>query len=127
MATLQRLRRSVHRVLRSVRPALVSRTTLAVFAFLALTSRLPAVVDVYASPVYLVLGLPSYLVSMVLYDSPFGLENLVYPVSGVLPVDGHLLWEIGEVATFYLFAVAAGLLAERLRARGRPPPDSATS
>ena len=120
MVDLQRL----HRTLRD---AFTARTTLAVFAFLALTSRLPAVVDIYASPVYRILFTPSYLVTMLFYDSPFGLENLVYPISGVLPVDGSLLWDLGEIATFYLFAVAVGLLAERLRARRRPAPNSTTS
>jgi hypothetical protein len=127
MVGLQRVLRPIRHILQSIPHALVSRTTLALFGFLALTSRLPAVVDIYASPVYWVLFTPQYLVSMLLYDGPFGLENLVYPVIGILPVDGHLLWEVGELATFYLFAVAVGLVAERVRRRTRPPPDSATS
>ena len=120
MVNLQRLRHSL-------RDAFTARTTLAVFAFLALTSRLPAVVDIYASPVYRILFTPSYLVSMLFYDSPFGLENLVYPISRMLPVDGHLLWEVGKIATFYLFAVAVVWIAAELGVRGRSTPDPATS
>ncbi|UPV76498.1 hypothetical protein M0R89_18360 (plasmid) [Halorussus limi] len=47
--------------LRSLRTALASRTSLAVFGFLALGGLLPEVVDIYASPVYRILFLPSYV------------------------------------------------------------------
>lgn len=109
-----------------VRNAFTSRTTLALFAFLALSSAIPAVVDVYASPVYWVLFTPSYLVTMVVYDGGLGLEALVYPVAEVVPVDGHLLWEAGRVASLYLFAVVVGLLAGTIRGRTRRQSDSAT-
>jgi hypothetical protein len=105
--------------LQTLRDAAKSRTTLAIFGVLALTSLIPRVVDPDASPVYFVLGLPSYLVTMLFYDSPVGLENLVYPVAPVadsfVSGGGHLLWEAGEIGTFYLFALAVGWIAALLR------------
>jgi hypothetical protein len=101
--------------LRTLRDAAKSRITLAIFGFLTLTSLIPRVVDADASPVYFVLGLPSYLVTMLFYDSPVGLENLVYPVAPVadsfVSGGGHLLWEAGEIGTFYLFALGVGWIA----------------
>ena len=108
---------------RTLREAATSRTTLAVFGFLALSGQIPAFVDIYATPAYRILFLPPYLVTMLFYDSPFGLENLVYPVAALVePVlgDGHLLWEAGRVLTFYLFALAVGWIAGAVRSRNRP-------
>jgi hypothetical protein len=110
-----------------LRRAAASRLTLGVFGFLALGSLLPVVVDVYDSPVYLALGLPSYLVTMLFYDSPWGLENLVYPVYPVAETllgDGHLLWESGRFVTFYLFAVVVGWVVATVRSGPKPESQS---
>ena len=113
--------------LRTLRDAAKSRITLAVFVFLALTSLIPAVVNPYASPVYFVLGLPSYLVTMLFYDSPVGLENLVYPVAPVadsfVSGGGYLLWEAGEIGTFYLFALGVGWIAALRRSGDSRTPE----
>lgn len=108
------LQESVQRLPRAMR----SRVTVGVFAFLTLSSLIPVVISIYASPVLRLLFLPSYLVTMLLYDSVWGLENLVYLLG-----DGHLLWETGNVLTYYLFALAVGWLTERVRDLRRPPTD----
>lgn len=110
----------------TLRAAAKSRITLAIFGYLTLGALVPQVVDIYASPVYLLAFLPSYPVTMLLYDSPVGLENLVYPISAfVEPVlsDGHLVWEAGRYVTFYLFALLVGWVVA-LRSRNPPWSDS---
>lgn len=93
-----------------------SRDVLLVFAFLTLSYHLiPTVAGVYASPISWALFLPSYVVTMLFYDGILGLEHVVYATQGFVPVDGHFLWEAGNVATYYLFAVAAAWLGDRLR------------
>lgn len=52
-----------------------------------------------------VLHVPAYLVRTLLYDNPWGLENVVYAVDGFLP-GGSLLWEVGLVITYLLFSIA---------------------
>lgn len=99
-----------------LRKRLASRDILLVFAFLALSSYLiPTAIGVYASPISWALFLPSYVVTMLFYDGILGLEHAAYAVQGFVPVDGHFLWEAGNVATYYLFAVAAAWLGNRLR------------
>lgn len=50
--------------------------------------------------------IPANLVRTLLYDNPWGLENVVYAVDGHLP-GGSLLWEAGLFLTYRLFAIAA--------------------
>ena len=90
-----------------------ARPTLLLFAFLALTSQLPAVLDIYSSLLWRLLFIPSYLVMLFLYDAPWGLENAVYAIDGVLG-GGKLLWETGLFVTYYLFAVVVTWLGRRL-------------
>ncbi len=102
------------------RSAWTARGTLLVFAFLALTSYLPNVVDIYSYwGIPRLLFIPSYLLMLVLYDSPWGLENVVYVLDPIVPGSGALLWEVGLVATYYLFAVVVTWLARRVRPGGR--------
>lgn len=97
------------------RSAWTARSTLVVFAFLALTWRIPDVVDIYEyGGVPRLLFLPSYVLVLVLYDSPWGLENVVSAVDPFVPGSGRLLWAAGLVVTFYLFAVAVTWLGRRL-------------
>jgi hypothetical protein len=94
-----------------------ARPTLFLFAFLTLTSQLPAVLDIYSSPLWRVLFVPSYLVMLFLYDAPWGLENAVYALDGAFG-SGKQLWEVGLFVTYYLFAVVVTWLGRRLT--GRP-------
>lgn len=101
------------------RSAWTARSTLLVFAFLALTWQIPNVVDIYDyGGVPRLLFLPSYVLMLVLYDSPWGLENVVSAVDPVVPGSGRLLWEAGLLVTFYLFAVAVTWLGRRLTGTG---------
>ena len=85
-----------------------ARSTLLLFGVLALGRYVPAVVDPYSLVgVPLLLYLPSYLVSLFVYDGPWGLETVVYGFESLLPVSGAFLWNGGLVVTYYLFAVAA--------------------
>ncbi|WP_101296430.1 hypothetical protein [Halegenticoccus soli] len=100
--------------------AWTSRSTLVAFGYLALAWRLPEVVDIYASFAYRLLFLPPYLVASLVYDSAWGLENVAYAVGGLVPIDGGVLWEIGLLAAYYLFAVTATWLGRRLESAVRP-------
>lgn len=90
-----------------------ARPTLFLFAFLALTSQLPVVLDIYSSLLWRLLFIPSYLVMLFLYDAPWGLENVVYALDGVFG-GGKLLWEAGLFVTYYLFAVVVTWLVRLL-------------
>lgn len=99
-----------------------ARSTLIVFTFLAVTSQLPAVLDIYGFVLWRVLFIPSYLVTLLFYDAPWGLENVVYAINGVLG-GGKLPWEVGSFVTYYLFAVVVTWLGRRLasvRPTGNP-------
>lgn len=98
---------------------LTDRTTLALFAALTTGWFLPEVLGTYAS-IALPLFLPAYLVSMVTYDGLLGLEHVVYAVQGTLGGEWALAWDAGLVVTFYLFSVAAALLARPLERRFGP-------
>lgn len=97
------------------RAARTAPSTLLVFGFLALTWQIPNVVDIYDyGGLPRLLYLPSYVLSLLLYDSPWGLENVVSAVDPFVPGSGRLLWEAGVLVTFYLFAVAATWFGRRL-------------
>ena len=98
--------------------AFTGRNTLVVFAVLAGGWVLPQLLP-KAAPLFLPLYLPAYLVSMVVYDGGM-LESVVYAVQGSVPIDGHLLYEIGQVVTFYLFTGVAALVGGVLERRFGP-------
>ncbi|WP_254545429.1 hypothetical protein [Halomarina pelagica] len=96
-----------------IRRRLVSRPVLLLFGVFVVTSLLPGT-----------LALPAYLVGMFLYDSAFGLENVVYALVETLGVPeggqfASLLWEAGLIVTYYLAAVALVWLFDRYRPRFR--------
>lgn len=91
-----------------------ARTTLLVFGFLALTWHLPRVVDIYDSVLYRLLFVPSYVVMLLFYDSPWGLENAVYAFEAIF-ARWKYAWEAGLLVTYYLVAVGATWLGRRLR------------
>jgi hypothetical protein len=66
--------------------AFTGRSTLVVFAALAVGGFLPSLVPALA-PVLYPLVLPAYLVSVVVYDGGF-LESVVYAVEGSVPIGG---------------------------------------
>lgn len=81
-------------------------STLLVFGFLAVTWQLPTVIDIYSyGGIPGLLYIPAYLLMLVLYDSPWGLENIVYAIDPLIPGSGAYLWHGGLIVTYYLFAV----------------------
>lgn len=105
--------------------ALTGRSTLLVFAALAVGAFLPPVVPKLA-PVLYPLVLPAYLITMVVYDGGL-LEQVVYLLSGSLPVDGRLLWDVGQALTLYLFTVVAALIGGAVSRRFGPARDDQTA
>lgn len=101
-----------------LRAALLGRSTLVVFAALAVGAFLPGVVPTLA-PVLYPLVLPSYLVTMVVYDGGL-LEAVIYALEPVVPLDGGLLWDLGQAVVLYLFTVVAALLGGVLSRRFGP-------
>jgi uncharacterized protein YbjT (DUF2867 family) len=95
---------------------LTSRATLGLFAFLSAGWFLPDVVDIYAVPGLRLVFLPSYLVTMVFYDSPVGLENVVYALAPVVG-SSSALWTGGLLCTYYLFSGAVVTLARAVKRR----------
>ena len=101
-------------------------TTLALFAYLVAATYLllplaaaigevaPAA-DPYVSPVAITLYVPAYLLSLLVYDSPWGLENVVYAVEGFLGVSNSGLYYVGLLATYYLCSVALVWLGATVR------------
>lgn len=72
-------------------------------------------VDIYSyGELPRVLFLPAYLLMLVLYDSPWGLENVVYAVDPIVPGSGRYLWDAGLIVTYYLFAAVVTWLGRRL-------------
>lgn len=104
-----------------LRAALVGRNTLVVFAALAVGAFLPALVPELA-PVLYPLVLPSYLVTAVVYDGGL-LEAVIYALEPLVPLDGRLLWELGQAVVLYLFTVVAALLGGVLSRRFGPERD----
>jgi hypothetical protein len=99
------------------RSALTARSTLLLFAFLALGWLLPNVVDPYSfGGLPLLVLVPSYLVTLFVYDSPWGLENVVYAIEPMVPGSGAVLWDVGLLVTFYLFAAVSTWVGRRLEA-----------
>lgn len=98
-----------------------ARSTLALFGFLALSSQLPAIIDIYSFVLWRLLFLPSYLVMLFLYDGPWGLENVVYAFDAVVASERAraLLWDGGLFVTYYLFAVATTWLGRRVTRASR--------
>lgn len=98
------------------RSAWTARSTLFAFGFLALTSQLPNLVDIYDyGGIPGLLFVPSYILMLVLYDSPWGLENVIYAIDPVIPGTGAYLWEGGLIVTYYLFAVIATWLVRQVK------------
>ena len=98
----------------------VSLPVVAVFAFLTTVWSLQHVVDIYANPVIRWLFVVPYLVTVLLFDNGVA-ERLVYAVEPFLPVPGAVLWEAGNLLTYYLFALAVGAvvrLVGRVRRNG---------
>lgn len=83
---------------------------------LALGWFLPSVVDIYSfGGLPLVLYIPAYLVTIVLFDGVLSLENAVYAIEPFIPVRGGHLWDAGLLVTFYLFAVTSTWVGRYLR------------
>ena len=89
---------------------ILSRSVVLIFGFLLLSeyARVP------------LLNLPAYVVSSFFYDSVWGLENVVYAVDGLIPIAGRLLWELGLIITYFLFAVAVVGLARHVTDGNQP-------
>lgn len=102
-------------------PALTGRSTLVVFAALAIGAFLPGLVPALA-PVLYPLVLPTYLVTMVIYDGGL-LEQVVSLLSGTTTVDSGVLWDVGQALTLYLFTVAAALVGGAVSRRFGPERD----
>lgn len=102
--------------------AVTGRSTLAVFGALTVGTFLPGVVPELA-PVLYPLVLPSYLITSVVYDGGL-LEGVVYALEGVVPLDGWILWNLGQAVVLYLFTVAAALLGGVLSRRFGPVRDA---
>lgn len=101
-----------------LRAAFLGRSTLVVFAALAVGAFLPGAVPTLA-PVLYPLVLPSYLVTAMVYDGGL-LETVVYALEPVVPLGGSLLWDVGQAVVLYLFTVAAALLGGVLSQRFGP-------
>ncbi len=93
---------------------------LVLFGFLALTSQLPAVVDIYSNVIFRLLFIPAYLVSSLFYEG-LGIEHIIYALDGLFPGEQTSLWEVGQIATYYLFAVSATWLGRWLETRKQKP------
>ncbi|WP_227355895.1 hypothetical protein [Haladaptatus salinisoli] len=102
------------------RSAWTTRSTLVLFGFLALTSQLPAVVDIYSTVVFRLLFIPAYLVSVLVYEG-LGLEHIIYALDAQIPGKQPYLWESGQIITYYLFAVSATWLGRRLETLSQKP------
>ena len=107
------------RAIRSlVTRALLGRSTLAVFLALVAGWYLPGVASEFAVLLF-PLFLPAYLVTIVAYDGGL-LEQAVYALDGRVPVSGELLFEAGQVVTFYLFSAVAALVGSVVEGRFGP-------
>jgi len=98
--------------------ALVGRGTLAVFLALVAGWYLPSVASEFAVLLF-PLFLPAYLVTIVAYDGGM-LEQVVYLLDGAVPVAPELLYEVGQVVTFYLFTAVAALVGSVVERRFGP-------
>lgn len=98
--------------------ALLGRSTLAVFLALVAGWYLPGVASEFAVLLF-PLFLPAYLVTMVAYDGGV-LEQVVYALDGSVPISGELLFEAGQVVTFYLFSAVAALVGSVVEGRFGP-------
>lgn len=87
-----------------------SRSVVLIFGFLLLSE--------YARIAFL--NLPAYVVRSFFYDSVWGLENVIYAVDGFIPLARRLLWELGLIITYFLFAVAAVALVRHITAGNQP-------
>nr|WP_317988551.1 complex I NDUFA9 subunit family protein [Haloprofundus salilacus] len=97
---------------------LVGVETLGLFTFLSLAWFLPEVVDIYSIPGLVLLFIPSYLVNIAFYDGGFGLEAVVYALEGIVG-ESPFLWDVGLLATYYLFSVVTVALGRVLKSRFR--------
>lgn len=106
---------------RSSRSVWTSRAALGTFAFLATTWHLPAFVDTYEFLLVRLLFAPAYLVMLLFYDAPWGLENAVYAFESVILGEStKFRWELGLLGTYYFVAVVATVIGRRVRDLGRP-------
>jgi hypothetical protein len=103
--------------------ALLGRSTLAVFLALVAGWYLPGVASEFAVLLF-PLFLPAYLVTMVAYDGGV-LEQVVYALDGSVPISGELLFEAGQVVTFYLFSAVAALVGSVVEGRFGPRDEEA--
>ncbi|WP_139136085.1 hypothetical protein [Haladaptatus sp. W1] len=104
----------------ATRSAWTARSTLVLFGFLALTAQLPVVVDIYSNVVFRLLFIPAYLVSLLVYEG-LGIEHIIYAFDGVFPGEQTALWEVGQIVTYYLFAVSATWLGRWLETHKQKP------
>ncbi len=105
----------------TTRSAWTTRSTLVLFGFLALTSQLPAVVDIYSNVVFRLLYIPAYLVSLLVYEG-LGIEHVTYALDAQVLGAQPYLWDSGQVVTYYLFAVSVIWLGQRFKHFGRREP-----
>lgn len=93
-----------------------ARSTLLVFAFLALAAQLPRVVDIYAyGGLPRLLFVPSYLLTALVYALLVPVEPLLDPGG----LSGRLAFVGGPLVGFYLAAVLATWTGRRLASLGR--------
>ena len=104
----------------ATRSAWTARSTLVLFGFLALTAQLPVVVDIYSNVVFRLLFIPAYLISGLVYEG-LGLEHIIYALNTQIPGEQLFLWDLGQIVTYYLFAVSATWLGRWLETRKQKP------
>lgn len=96
-----------------MRPAWTARSTLVVFAYLALAAQLPLVVDIYAyGGVPRLLFVPSYLLLALVYAA-------VDPLEPFLGGARRAVLAGGPLVAYYLAAVAVTWLGRRVAAARR--------
>ncbi|MBX0294477.1 complex I NDUFA9 subunit family protein [Halomicroarcula sp. F27] len=95
------------------RSLLTRPATLALFAYFALSTALPTLTD---SPLAIALYVPTYLLTIAVYDAPWGLENVVYGAESLLGI-GHssALYHVGLLVTYFACAVALTWLGRSVR------------
>ncbi len=91
-------------------PLYRSRAVLTVFGFLAGAWSLQYVVDIYVNPLVRWLFVVPYVVTLFLFDNGVA-ERVVYAVEPFVPVPGPVLWEVGNLLTYYCVALGVGALA----------------
>ncbi len=100
------------------RSLLTRPATLALFAYFALSASLPSLTG---SPLAIALYVPTYLLTMFVYDAPWGLENVVYGAESLLGI-GHssALYYVGLLMTYFACAVVLTWLGRSVRSAVGP-------